>query len=545
MIKIFLRMHTWFLREFCRALLVELLRIVRSNVEKLRNGGRKLRILVLVGGGVGDVLMQGLAIKELFKRINCDHSIDVTSSYSDPFHYFPFIFYGWKFLNIKHKDRILIGMYDVVIKMDRVTSILYCDGKFVSKKSPWLHNFCTENEKFFAEHGQFFGVPSYSHAVVNQWSILHGRKRIQQADQCGLLGINDSSHTLLDINPGIFQFVEKVNLGGVPYVTIQRGINYREQATDSTKIWPISHYEKFVKMFHETFPLIKIVQLGYSNKFCKAIDGVDLNLVGETSLYDVASVLKCSLLHIDGDGGMVHMKRFLNGKSVVVFGPTSADLFGYSGNVNLMVNVCKNGCEWVTDTWYKKCLRGFDGAPCMESVTPEMVMEATKRVINSLKDYSYAVVDSNIGDGEIADYVIANDVGRNARIIDVFNKNGMAVARKLAENFLNLTVFRDNFKFDAFSDDKNAGLKLEYGCIYNISVDDNSCDIVIWQSGCDAVPSVEYAIGELFRVLKPGGSLIVSGVELSSPTPTLQRFGIFSKSIKKFGTTVLTKTEKS
>jgi hypothetical protein len=297
-------------------------------------------------------------------------------------------------------------------------------------------------------------------------------------------------------------------------------------------------------LFREAFPDIKIVQLGHSNKFCKSIGGVDIDLVGQTSLGQVAAVLKQSLFHLDGDAGMVHMKKFLNGRSIAMFGTTSAKLLGYPENINLTGNGCKNWCEWVKSDWQHKCIRGFHEAPCMASITPEMVMDAATKIIGDIKEYSYSVAMQDLEENKIVDYILSNNGGHEIKIVDIFNKNGLTVAKQLSKNFNGVIVFGSKFQYDSFLKAKKEGLELEYGCLYNISMPDDSSDVVIWQNSNHSMAGIEYILKELLRILKPGGSLILSGVffhgtELKSFNLDTDSFSVEGKA------TVLTKTLKN
>ncbi|MDR1433222.1 MAG: hypothetical protein LBI61_02670 [Puniceicoccales bacterium] len=536
-----LRMILWSLREFLRVTLAELLCPIyamrRLNFKAQAN--KRLRILITLYGGIGDMLMYSLAVKEIARRINCEYSMDVVSN---PWQTedLRFIFSGFDFLNVVQNQPASVESYDVSLKINRVVKILACDHAYVAQKSPWLYSFCIANENFFMEKGQFFGKAVPSHALLDQWSILKHQKRIQQPDQPEILGISDQSHTLLSVKPDGLRFIETIGLRNAPYITIQSGVNRNDKTCKSTRMWPTSHYKKFVELFHAAFPGVKVIQLGFSEKFCESIADADINLIGKTSLDQVAALLKHSLFHLDGDAGMVHIKKFLNGRSIAMFGTTSAELLGYPENINITGNGCNSWCEWVTKDWFKKCLRGLEEAPCMLSIAPETVMEAAKKIMDK-KEYSHSVVAQNIEESKIADYVLSRNANRKIKIIDIFNKNGLAVARELRKNFDDIIFFGSNFKFDSFAKAKGEGLQLEYGCLYNISMHDDSSDVVIWQSGDSVIPQLAYVLRELFRMLKPNGMLIISGVSMS--VDDLKAFGIEAQEISaNSAATVFTKT---
>ncbi|MDR1457559.1 MAG: methyltransferase domain-containing protein [Puniceicoccales bacterium] len=510
-IKASLRLVWWLCRELFRALF----RYITPKC-LAKHDGYKLKIAIIVSGGIGDILICGTAIRELSKRINYGHSIDLYTDEKGRKTILDFVFNKAHFIsNLAESNFWSIfekHNHDVIMHIDRYPNILYCDSKHIEKKSEWLGNFCKKNKDFFAKHYKFFEHSPQYHTLIGQWSILNDKTRIQGPDQCGLLGIDNSTYLFLNLEPKNMEILKSFGLEEIQYITMQRGINAYEKSSESTRMWPIKYYEKFIELFHRAYPNIKVIQVGHSDKLCRSVDGVDVNLVGKTSLGELAVLLKHSLFHLDGEGGMVHMKRFLNGRSIAIFGPTSEKVFGYPENINLRGNGCSSWCEWVSNDWGNKCLRGFKEAPCTASVSPEMVMEASDKLLGDRKNFSYSVEENNIGEDKIADHVFNKNANKKIKIVDVFNKGGLFLAKALRKNFDDVTVFDLNFQFDSFAKAEKDALTLEYGCLYNISMPDNSSDVVIWQNRDAAVTQIVYIMKELFRVLKPGGMLIVSDV---------------------------------
>jgi ADP-heptose:LPS heptosyltransferase len=510
-----------------------------------KRNGDKLRIAIIVSGGIGDILLYGTAIKELSKRINYDYSIDLYTDEKGRKTILDFVFNKAHFIsNLVETNFWNVFRrynYDVIMCINRCTNTLYYDSKCVEKKSKWLRNFCKNCKEFFTKHYKFFEHTPRYHTLVGQWSILNNRTRIQGPDQCGLLGIDNSTHLFLNLGPENMEILKSFGLKEIPYITVQRGINAYEKLSEGVRMWPIKYHEGFIELFHRAYPDIKVVQLGHSDRLCKSMDGVDINLVGKTSLGELAVLLKHSLFHLDGECGMVHMKRFLNGRSIAIFGPTSEKVFGYPENINLRGNGCSSWCEWVSNDWESKCLRGFKEAPCMASVSPEMVMEAADKLLKDRKIFSYSVEWNNITEDKIADHIFSKNANKKIKIVDVSNKNGLSLAKTLRENFDDITVFDLNFPFDSFAKAEKDGLTLEYGCLYNISMPDNSSDVVIWQNRDAAVAQITYAMKELFRILKPGGMLIVS--DISFQRADLSSFEILPKQCSpNKGVTIFSKT---
>ncbi len=214
------------------------------------------------------------------------------------------------------------------------------------------------------------------------------------------------------------------------------------------------------------------------------------------------------------------MKRFLNGQSIVLFGPTSKDIYGYDENINIKGNGCSSWCEWFTDDWHKKCLRGFEDAPCMTSIKPKTVLEASEKIIKNIHEYSYKCIESYNYENEIEKFIISNITDKNAVIVDVFNKNYLNLSLNLSKHFRKVTVFRQDYQHDTFLFAKQNGLTAEYGCLYNIAMPNDSCDVVIWQNEDKNLQHLYYILKELFRIVKPGKYLIISGVTIAADIAT-------------------------
>ena len=120
-------------------------------------------------------------------------------------------------------------------------------------------------------------------------------------------------------------------------------------------------------------PDVKIVQVG--SKTSVPIAGVDVNLVEATTLPQAAALLRDALLHVDIEGGLVHVAASVGTRSLVLFGPTSLGYFGYPDNVNLFSGFCGN-CWGVTERWMEICPRGYGSPRCLEKLDPARVLEA-------------------------------------------------------------------------------------------------------------------------------------------------------------------------
>lgn len=167
--------------------------------------------------------------------------------------------------------------------------------------------------------------------------------------------------------------VDKFDLGRQSYVTINNGFDpgFFVTGTRATKCYP--HCDELVRIFKSRFPGVMVVQLGTDTSI--PIPGVDINLVAKTSMQQAAALLSHSRLHIDNEGGLVHIAQCLGTTSCVIFGPTSLDYFAYPSNINIRPHFC-GGCWWTNLTWMDACPRGFDTARCMSTQDPEAIVAA-------------------------------------------------------------------------------------------------------------------------------------------------------------------------
>jgi hypothetical protein len=210
------------------------------------------------------------------------------------------------------------------------------------------------------------------------------------AHQAVVLGDNRYSfiHSQLGLTPGSllldlpcdnnFSLNLANRLGS--WVTINNGFDasFVMTSKQATKCYPTDRWQMVVAGLKNRCPDVKIVQVG--SKTSVPIDGVDVNLINATSLSQAAALLRDAVVHVDIEGGLVHVAASLGTRSVVLFGPTSLGYFGYPNNVNLFSGFCGN-CWGVTERWMESCPRGYGSARCMEMLDPQRVLAAVADAI--------------------------------------------------------------------------------------------------------------------------------------------------------------------
>lgn len=357
-------------------------------------------------GGIGNTLIHANFIKYFCEYINVkDISINVygllEQEVSDT------IFNSQDFTNIYYSNSDLnennFEYFDLVIDMHYIPNVIKANLTTINTLSPKLFHLIEKWINFKNDHryNVFYAYDSH----LYEYGIINSKNCLNIADITNDLKIKDFS-----INVKILKNEEnvlsKLNLEKNNFITVQRGqhsANKFSGSIESTKMWPLDHYEALIILLKQRYPKIKIIQLGESLEGCTTIKGVDINLIGKTDWEDLKILLKNALYHVDGEYGMIHLRKALkSGPSVVLFGPTPKDFFGYSDNINISTSECNHWCAEIVPRWKDVCILG-DQPKCMHSITPELVIAKIDQYEN-YKKYS-------------SDFSISDEINHNNKII--------------------------------------------------------------------------------------------------------------------------------
>lgn len=263
---------------------------------------------------------------------------------------------------------------DVFVHLEFFPDVLM-EKADVEKKSPKLHELLSKWLNFMNEPFRRYGV---LHPYTNYNAYIYGintkRNVLNVMDIDGILGMGRHYKWKLNIGDGMC-YLSELGLAKGEYITVQRGATPGSFLKGSPKLWPVRHYEKLIQLLKIIYPEKKIVQVG-EEKNSERLSSVDIGLLGKTSWEQVGYLLDNAWLHIDGECGMVHFREALMaGPSVVLFGPTPIEFYGYEDNINIRSDGCPHWCARLTDSWLERCARGFETPPCMDKIMPETVMK--------------------------------------------------------------------------------------------------------------------------------------------------------------------------
>lgn len=270
--------------------------------------------------------------------------------------------------------------YDLVLEVSRFPLVLYANREKILRYCPWIMEYIGVLKKFEWEHEEFVKRIPYYDGISATYCIENHQIRLQQPDVDRYLNIGVEYRYPIRIDLDENEFLERVHLKNRRFLTIHHGCD--SDYDTNVKLWDVDNYRILVKKLKKEHPEIVIVQMGISKERFPEIEDVDVQLVGRTTLEEVKTLLKYSSLHIDNEGGMVHLRHALGGgKSVVAFGPTSKAFFGYPENSNVSSEVCQDGCEWVVDGWTEQCVRSNGKAECMKQLSVEQIYQEAHKCL--------------------------------------------------------------------------------------------------------------------------------------------------------------------
>lgn len=351
----------------------------KNFLSKLRHGGRtvspgeKLRVLFWLAGGLGD----GACARRLVLAYREQMPEAQFFIYAQLPDVAKTLFGGDDNTTILADGKIHWADYDLVVQVCLTAKFLHADAARIARLEPTFLPAFERAQEAQNNLGELLDDPFLTEAALGRWLYAWGGRRFDLLSYTGGLTLPHDETRRLKTEPKI---LEKYGLSGVPYITFHDGTSSAQTVGDKrpTRAWPAVRWCEFFRLFKRQFPQIKLVQLGGKNS--PVYEEADFNLVGKTPLSDVPSLLQGAKAHIDTESGLVHLAQYLDVKSVVIFGPTDQEFFGYAKNINLAAGPC-GGCMWSTADWMFVCPLGHKTAPCTEAVRAQDALKALKKIL--------------------------------------------------------------------------------------------------------------------------------------------------------------------
>lgn len=497
---------------------------MQADVEDVPLEPQIIKLCLREGGGLGDSLFQLVYLKELRKMFKCPVRIDFYCRGYKAFQDVPFIDNTMKYTSDQD-----LSKYDIIITSRRLWQIIINSEDKVKELAPEFYDFYCKNNAFITEAF----ANEWSDATVTTYAKLFNKNRFEQPNIHNFLNVDRNTPKYLSWDESAFGILDVYGLKRGNYITICRAVDIKYNS-NHPKLWPLEYYNELIHKIKSKYPDIKIVQVGSDISY-GAFDGVDLCLCGQTSLEQIKVLLKYSLLHIDGEGGLVHMKRFLNGISVVLFGPTSPEVYGYEENINIYNQICPISCCQISRQWANECMKEHVApAPCMKCLTPTIVFKAISEYLKQLPRHAYKVkIKQNV--------ILKNFIKDKSVAVYGRPDKSMLQMLKLAKSVM---IYDRDLAIDDQLYPKNCeylsvvnrnNWEAEFATPYNIPAHDNTYDHIIV---CEKeISHLEDAVAEWLRILKPSGNLFFF------PKQDVNIRDMYIKSITGAETAVVTKVK--
>lgn len=337
-----------------------------------------LKIAITFDGGIGDFVIS-LAFVRKLAEIAPTAQIDIFGK-----KWIADVIFGCEknVVNIYDADtgrenpKKFKNRYDIAFRVLFIVIVEYCNYPKVKKCSNELYRKILLSINDIAIKDICFSYGNF--LSIHQRAQKLGYDRYRFLGQGNIWNLS-SVDSVLYLNLRYKTEFDRLNLGR--YITFNYGASVvpGKEGMIQTKVWPREYFCQFIMDFKKQHPDIKIVQLGDKNSI--EFQDADLTLLDQ-NLEVVKYVLANSLIHVDGEGGLVHVATQLGTKCVVLFGPTPVWFYGYPQNRNIVSPICENCCHLKPD-WYTSCVLGDEKPRCMKSITPEMVTETVNDLLNS------------------------------------------------------------------------------------------------------------------------------------------------------------------
>ncbi len=335
-----------------------------------------IRVAVLVQGAVGDNVIAARFLRDLSA---CCPSV-VFDVYTADVALGRWIYSGVAAVRDCLQDTAfayITGQYHASFLFDGMIRLTAAIATFPDDHSGRFQAVLTSIRRFHEKHGFHGSAPyNYSAILAQELFFKHSERRATGSHFIASLEYGGDQYSL----PAEDNVLAKFDLYPRSYVTIHNGFEVAlvTYGARSTKVYP--RFGDVVKDLRNARPEITIVQIGASTS--TAIEGVDLNLIGQTSLREAASLLKGACCHLDNDSGLVHIASCYGTPCCVVFGPSSPDYFSYEMNAAIRPPEC-GGCWWITKDWDSRCPRGMAEPVCTYRQPASVVAKAALQLLSS------------------------------------------------------------------------------------------------------------------------------------------------------------------
>jgi lipopolysaccharide heptosyltransferase II len=170
------------------------------------------------------------------------------------------------------------------------------------------------------------------------------------------------------------QLLTSLCVGHAPLVLLSPSARY------SFKAWPLERFAAVADWLADQGAVVGLI--GHQREMLIGQQIINLtkskprNLMGQTRLLQLASLMKRSALFVGNDGGLMHMAAAVGCPVLGLFGPTDPHVWGPRGN---HVSVIYKGLD-CRECFYPGCFRGEES--CMRQISVDEVCQAASTLLH-------------------------------------------------------------------------------------------------------------------------------------------------------------------
>ncbi|HEX3018060.1 MAG TPA: hypothetical protein VHP31_09455 [Caproicibacter sp.] len=465
-----------------------------------------LRIAIYLGGALGDYLVYLRFVDEISSICSCD--VDL---FLDRIGFGEFVYGKRENINIIHDAQNTLFLtsytcYDLALHIDHGVILKHSDlGAIRVKASAFYPTACRIVETL--QHSHIDVIDQHQRECVilrrakflgyTKWSLL----------SCGGAVNMEEMYSNVLLDPEWFSVLQRYDLCNHTYITINYGADKNMGGTTQTKLIPAKTLEGLISAFKVKHPNYLVVQTGIKGSL--PLVGAD-RYAFDCRLEETAILLKYSTIHVDCEGGLVHLASQMSTPCVVAFGPTPSYYYGYPRNENVVSPACSD-CMSVTSQWSRVCPRDMQIPVCMQAVTVQMLMDRIEKLLSV-----ESTPASSESEGAVSTEFYTEQTKRMGRCVRIcfispLDAKLYETAKELKHNGNNVSLYipihLDADVIERRTQLKQAGIRVEYGNALNIAKPSASFDIVFCRADNLPVELHQYTKYECDRLTAKNGKI--------------------------------------
>lgn len=482
----------------------------RYHERAVREGGFNriecLRLSIYLGGALGDYIVYLRFVDEISSICEC--AVDL---FLDRMEFAQFVYGKRENITIIYDSenrlfRDSVQEYDMALHLDHGVTLRHVNLGGIREKAPDFYVTACRIVEYTKANQINIERQNERESVILRRAKFLGESKWSKLSCGGAIDMSEKySNVLLD--PEYYAVLKRYALDGKKYITVNFGADKNMGGTAQTKVLPSRILEDFIAAFKQSNPDYLVVQTGVKNSL--PLKGVD-RCAFECRLPETAILLKNSSVHVDSEGGLVHMAAQMSTPCVVSFGPTPVYYYGYERNENIVSTAC-NDCMSVTGQWSKVCPRGMQVPVCMQAIDPKTILERVEKLLASRKNAGASKL-KYIGMKDLLKSMEAERKSLRICLIGDLGDDLAATAQKLRQLGSEVNVFIPTaLSLDVIANRtqlKKHGVMVEYGSALNIAKPDGAFDVVCCEDGNVPEELMEQANAELARLAAENGRIL-------------------------------------